>query len=198
MLEARRRHRHLREKQRGAVATRRGPGYWPPAAAAAPQDRPATFVARMVMVRALQVLAAVALSQLGYRLASWLALPVPGSVVAVGMLFSLLSNQLVPARWFDKAVALLIKHLPTLVILVAVGILMFGDLVTARGLAIALTLLGSAIAGLAINIGSRRIMARWQSRCGARMRVLASLSRTMHSAVGSIQGLVAPIRLAPF
>jgi len=45
---------------------------------------------------------------------------------------------------------LLIKHLPMLVILVAVGILMFGDLVTARGLAIALTLLGSAVAGLAI------------------------------------------------
>jgi holin-like protein len=152
MLEARRRHRHLREKQRGAVATRRGPEHRPPAAAAAaPQVRPATSaVARKVMVRALELLAAVALSQLGYRLASWLALPVPGSVVAVGILFSLLSNRLVPARWFDKAVALLIKHLPMLVILVAVGILMFGDLVTARGLAIALTLLGSAIAGLAI------------------------------------------------
>ena len=150
MLEARRRHRHLREKQRGAVATRRGPEHRPPAAAAAPQVRPATSVARKVMVRALQVLAAVALSQLGYRLASWLALPVPGSVVAVGILFSLLSNRLVPARWFDKAVALLIKHLPMLVILVAVGTLMLGDLVTARGLAIALTLLGSAIAGLAI------------------------------------------------
>ena len=151
MLEARRRHRHLREKQRGAVATRRGPEHRPPAAAAAPQVRAATSaVARKVMVRALELLAAVALSQLGYRLASWLALPVPGSVLAVGILFSLLSNRLVPARWFDKAVALLIKHLPMLVILVAVGILMFGDLVTARGLAIALTLLGSAIAGLAI------------------------------------------------
>jgi holin-like protein len=159
MLEARRRHRHLREKQRGAVATRRGPEHRPPAAAAAPQVRPATYAARKVMVRALQVLAAVALSQLGYRLASWLALPVPGSVVAVGMLFSLLSNRLVPARWFDKAVALLIKHLPMLVILVAVGILMFGDLVTARGLAIALTLLGSAIAGLAIP----RMLGRAQS-----------------------------------
>jgi holin-like protein len=159
MLEARRRHRHLREKQRGAVATRRGPEHRP-AAAAAPQVRPATSaVARKVMVRALELLAAVALSQLGYRLASWLALPVPGSVVALGMLFSLLSNRLVPARWFDKAVALLIKHLPMLVILVAVGILMFGDLVTARGLAIALTLLGSAIAGLAIP----RMLGRAQS-----------------------------------
>ena len=150
MLEARRRHRHLREKQRGAVATRRGPEHRPPAAAAAPHVRPASAVARKVIVRALEILAAVALSQLGYRLAPWLALPVPWSVVAVGVLFSLLSNRLVPARWFDKAVALLIKHLPMLVILVAVGILMFGDLVTARGLAIALTLLGSAIAGLAI------------------------------------------------
>jgi len=99
MLEARRRHRHLREKQRGAVATRRGSEHRPPAAAAAPQVRPATSaVARKVMVRALELLAAIALSQLGYRLASWLALPVPGSVVAVGILFSLLSNRLVPAR----------------------------------------------------------------------------------------------------
>ena len=160
MLEARRRHRHPREKQRGAVATRRGPEHRPPTAAAAPQVRPATSaVARKVMVRALELFAAVALSQLGYRLASWLALPVPGSVVAVGLLFSLLSNRLVPARWFDKAVALLIKHLPMLIILVAVGILMFGDLVTARGLAIALTLLGSAIAGLAIP----RMLGRAQS-----------------------------------
>jgi holin-like protein len=159
MLEARRRHRHLREKQRGAVATRRGPEHRPPATAAAPQVRPATsVVARKVMVSALELLAAVALSQLGYRLASWLALPVPGSVVAVGMLFSLLSHRLVPARWFDKAVALLIKHLPMLVILVAVGILMFGDLVTAHGLAIALTLLGGAIAGLAIP----RVLSRAQ------------------------------------
>ena len=158
MLEARRRHRHLREKQRGAVATRRGPDRRPPAATANPRLHPATAteVARQVAGKALKLLALVALSQLGYRLASWMALPVPGSVVAVGMLFSLLSNRIVPARWFDKAVALLLKHLPMLVILVAVGILMFGDLFTARGLAVALTLSGSAIAGLAISRMLRR------------------------------------------
>jgi holin-like protein len=158
MLEARRRHRHLREKQRGAVATRRGPDRRPPAAAADPRPHPATAteVARKVVVKALKLIAVVALSQLGYRLASWMALPVPGSVVAVGMLFSLLSNRIVPARWFDKAVALLIKHLPMLVILAAVGILMFGDLITIRGLAIALTLSGSAVVGLAISRLLRR------------------------------------------
>ncbi len=158
MLEARRRHRHLREKQRGAVAIRRGPDRRPPAATADPRPHRATTteVARNVAVKALKLLALVALSQLGYRLASWMALPVPGSVVAVGLLLSLLSNRIVPARWFDKAVALLLKHLPMLVILVAVGILMFGDLITARGLAIALTLSGSAIAGFAISRLLRR------------------------------------------
>jgi hypothetical protein len=122
MHEARRRHRHLREKQRGAVANRRGPDPRPPAATADPRPYPATAteVARKVAVKALKLLAMVMLSQLGYRLASWMALPVPGSVVAVGMLFSLLSNRIVPARWFaqlsEKAAALLIKHLPMLIL----------------------------------------------------------------------------------
>jgi hypothetical protein len=120
MLEARRRHRRLREKQLDAAATRRGPDRRPLAAAADPSRHPATALVRTVAVRALKLLAMVALSQLGYRVASWIALPVPGSVVAVGMLFSLLSSRIVPARWFaeltaqlsEKATGLLIKHLP--------------------------------------------------------------------------------------
>jgi hypothetical protein len=118
VLEARRRHRRPREKQPDAAATRRGRR--PLAAAADPSRHPATALVRTVAVRALKLLAMVALSQLGYRVASWIALPVPGSVVAVGMLFSLLSSRIVPARWFaeltaqlsEKATALLIKHLP--------------------------------------------------------------------------------------
>jgi holin-like protein len=191
MLEARQHHRQLRAKPRGAVAPRHHLEHRRPAATSVRRSATATEAVRQVVVKALQLLAFVALSQLGYRLASWLALPVPGSVVAVGMLFSLLSGRLMPARWAERLAAMLLKYLAVCIILVAVCILAFGDPLTTRTLAIALTLLGSAIVGLAIACRARRF------RPDIRMRVLASLVRTARSAVGSIQSFVIPVRLSP-
>jgi hypothetical protein len=105
MRRTRRYIRQLREGQRGATAAVRLRGR-PPAAAAGLQGHPTTAaVARSVLLRAAQILAAV-LGQLGYRLVPWLALPVPGSMMAVGMLLSLASSRFVPARAYEKVVAL--------------------------------------------------------------------------------------------
>ena len=193
MLEARRRHRQLRAKQRGAVAPRHGLDHGLPAAPA-PRGQVAAVsaLARDLLVKALQVVALIALNQLGYRVAMWLDLPLPGKVAALIVLFSVLSRRIAAARWIERAVALLIKHLPPLVTPVVVGIMAYGDLFLDHGLATALTLLGSAVVGMAI---ARRMQ---RFRPGTRMRVLASLARTVRSAAGSIQSFLIPIRLSPF
>jgi hypothetical protein len=81
------------------------------AAAGGIQGRPTTAtLAGKLLVRAAQLVAAVALSQLSYRLVPWLALPVPSSVIAVGLLLSLASHRFVPARAFEKAVALVTRR----------------------------------------------------------------------------------------
>jgi holin-like protein len=192
MLEARQRHRQLRAKQRGAVAPRHGPGRGRPAAPAARRQIAAVSAqARDLLVKAVQFAALIALNQLGYRVAVWLDLPVPGKVAALIVLFSVLSRRIAPARWIEKAMALLIKHLPLLLIPVVVGIMTYGDLFLDRGLATALTLLGSVVVGIAI---AGRV---WRFRPDARMRVLASLARTARSAAGSIRSFLIPIRLSP-
>ena len=188
MLEARRRHRQLRAKQRRAVAPRHGLEHRRPAAARRPASAPE--FARHV-AKALKFFAFVVLSQLGYRLASWVVLPVPGSVVAVGILLSLLSGRFMPTRWAQRLAAMLLKHLPVCMILVAVALLALDDPLTARGLAIALTLLVGAIAGL---VATRRTP--WFHR-RARMRVLASPARGAHSQAGPIQTKLVPTRLSP-
>ena len=193
MLEARQRHRQLRAKQRGAVAPRHGLEHRRPAAPA-PSDQVAAVSAlgRDLLVKALQVVALIALNQLGYRVAVWLDLPVPGKVAALIVLFSVLSRRIAPARWIEKAMALLIERLPRLLIPVVVGIMAYGDLFLDHGLATALTLLGGAVVGIAIARRVRRF------RRDTRMRVLASFARTARSAARSFQSLLIPIRLSPF
>jgi holin-like protein len=144
--------------------------------------------ARDLWIKALQVAALIALNQLGYRVAVWLDLPVPGKVAALIVLFSVLSRRIAPARWIEKAMALLIKHLPLLLIPVVVGIMAYSDLFLDSGLATALTLFGSVVVGIAI---ARRV---WRFRPGTRMRVLASPAR---SAAGSVQSFLIPTRLSP-
>ena len=175
MLEARHRHRQSRARQRGAVAPWRNLERRARAAArVARRSASVADRASQVVVKVVHVLVCAALSH-AYRLASWVALPVPGSVVAVGVLLSLLSGRLLSANWAanwaEKAVATLLKLLPVGVALVAVVVLASGDLTSVSGLTLALTLLGGAAACVAISRAQRLL-------AGARMRVLASLAST--------------------
>ena len=171
MLEARHRHRQSRARQRGAVAPWRNLERRARAAArVARRSARVADRASQVVVKVVHVLVCAALSH-AYRLASWVALPVPGSVVAVGVLLSLLSGRRLPANWAEKLVATLLKLLPVGVALVAVVVLASGDLTSVSGLTLALTLLGGAAVCVAISRAQRLL-------AGARMRVLASLAST--------------------
>lgn len=113
MLEARRRHRQLRAAPPGAAAARRcAKSGSPTVAIERAENRALAGGGRIHGPRALQLVAMVALSQLGYRVALWQASQVPASALVAGMLVSALSGGVVPARVFEKAVAVLTRYLP--------------------------------------------------------------------------------------
>ena len=169
MLEARHRHRQSRARQRGAVTPWRNLERRARAAArVARRSASVTERASQVVVNAVHLLVCAAFGH-AYRLASWVALPVPGSVVAVGILLSLLSGRVVSPHWAEKVVATLLKLLSVGGAGVAVVVLASGDLTSVRGITLALTLLGGAVVCVAVSRAQR-----WLA--GARMRVLASLA----------------------
>ncbi len=102
-------HRHLREVRPAARAGSSPVGRELPATPGF-QGRPTTSaLAWKALVRGAQLLAAVALSQLGYRLAC-LPIQVPGSVIVAGLLLSLASSRFLPVRCFEKGAALVIRY----------------------------------------------------------------------------------------
>jgi hypothetical protein len=110
MRKTRRCCRHLREVAPAARAGARLAGRRVPAAADFQAPPTTSALAWKLLVRGVQLVAAVAVSQIGCRWAPWLAMPLPGGLIAVGFLLSLASSRLLPARSLDKAVALVLRH----------------------------------------------------------------------------------------
>jgi putative effector of murein hydrolase LrgA (UPF0299 family) len=145
MIEARRCHRQLRAKQRGAVALRRGSECLQ-AIAACVSRAPAGSALRKALVTVAQVVALIAVNQLAFRIVFMLTLPGPAGVAGIIVLLGFVSSRLAPARWVDKGASLLRLYGAPVAILIALGIAARGDPFVSQELAIALTLLASATA----------------------------------------------------
>ena len=86
--------------------------------------------------------------QAGYLCTSLLHLSVPGNLVGMLLLLGLLMGGIVKLEWFESAASLLLTHLAFFFIPIAVGLMNFGTLLQHQGLALLLTLVIAAGAGI--------------------------------------------------
>jgi len=111
---------------------------------------------------AAQIAGLLLINQAGYSAVSVLHLPVPGNLLGMLFLLTLLVSGAVPLRWFESSASFLIRHLAFFFIPITVGLMGFADLFVANGAAILLTLVLSAAIGIwvaghvAQMLGARR------------------------------------------
>ena len=110
---------------------------------------------------AAQIAGLLLVNQAGYAAASAFHLPMPGNLLGMLFLLTLLVSGAVPLRWFETTALFLIRHLAFFFIPITVGLMGFADLVLANGPAILLTLvlsaaLGIYLAGLVAQVLSAR------------------------------------------
>lgn len=82
---------------------------------------------------------------LGKILQQAIALPIPGSILALLILFGLLANDIMPLQWVLPAGNLLLQYLILFFIPVGVGLLKYTDLLAEYWLAVSLASLVSTL-----------------------------------------------------
>jgi holin-like protein len=97
----------------------------------------------------LQTGALVGIDQLAQGLARHWTLPLPSNLVGMLLLSLLLATGLVPEAWFAGAAGLFNRHLAFFFVPIAVGLLAYGSLLRAHGLALLLVIALSTTAGIA-------------------------------------------------
>lgn len=78
-------------------------------------------------------------------------LPIPGSVLGMIILFTLLSTGLIKEQWLSTAAPPLLKHLSFFFIPIAVGLMEWGDLFLEKGYLLFLPLVISTLVALLIT-----------------------------------------------
>jgi holin-like protein len=112
--------------------------------------RAAPLVVRQVSLGTLQILGLWILNLAGASIVERLALPIPGNLVGMALLYALLTLGVVKLSWFEVAGSFLIRHLAFFFVPITVGLMDAGPLLAARGLQIMLTLAASAAIGIAL------------------------------------------------
>jgi len=97
---------------------------------------------------AAQIAGLLLVNQAGYAAASAFHLPMPGNLLGMLFLLTLLVSGAVPLRWFETTALFLIRHLAFFFIPITVGLMGFADIFVSNGAAILLTLVLSAALGI--------------------------------------------------
>ncbi|MCM3626982.1 CidA/LrgA family holin-like protein [Paenibacillus glycanilyticus] len=109
----------------------------------------------------LQILFFIGLSWLMNRLAEWLHLPVPGSVLGMLLLFILLQARIIPRRFVESGSDWLIATMLLFFIPPAVGIIGYRQLILSSGVQIALVIaLGTIIVMLCSGLVAQQVAKR--------------------------------------
>lgn len=106
-------------------------------------------MARQWLVTVAQIVFFVAIARLSDALVDWLALPVPGAIVGILLLFALLKLNVVKLRWIDKGADWLLAEMLLFFIPAAVGVIRYKSLVAHSGLRMAAVILISTVAVMA-------------------------------------------------
>ncbi|RRN71660.1 CidA/LrgA family protein [Peribacillus simplex] len=98
-----------------------------------------------------QLIMLLIICKLGYYLASLLHLPIPGNVIGMILLFSLLQMKVIKVEWIDLTSGFLVKHLAFFFIPISISLMTMGWLFIEFGLPLALTLGVSLIFGFIVS-----------------------------------------------
>ena len=100
------------------------------------------------VVITIQVVALVAISKVGYSLASAFSLAIPGNLLGMLLLLGLLATGMVRVRWLETSASLLLRHLAFFFVPITVGLMGFVALLARDAVPILVTLVVSAGIGL--------------------------------------------------
>jgi holin-like protein len=103
---------------------------------------------RQISLGALQILGLWTLNFAGVWVVEKMALPIPGNVVGMVLLYALLALGFVKVSWFEAAGSFLIRHLAFFFVPITVGLMDAGYLFATRGIGIIFTLAASAAIGV--------------------------------------------------
>lgn len=106
---------------------------------------------------ALQVLLFTLVSTAMNALAAWLSLPIPGGILGIAVIFTLLKTGVIKLKWVDAGASWLIAEMLLFFVPSAVGVLTYGTLMANEGLRILLVIIGSTVLVMA---GAGRIAQR--------------------------------------
>lgn len=109
----------------------------------------------------LQVAALMAFSMVMNQLASWLHIPVPGSILGILVIFILLETHIIRIEWIDIGAKWLLAELLLFFVPAAVGVMKYIPMLQSDGLRIAIVVLIStfivmASTGLMATIISKK------------------------------------------
>ena len=120
---------------------------------------------RTLITIAIQIVALLVINGVGYALAAALQLPLPGNLLGMLLLLSLLATGLVPLRWVESSASVLIRHLGFFFVPITVGLMSLGELFLDNGVAILITLVVSAVVGISVaGLSSQRLASRRDRR----------------------------------
>lgn len=95
-----------------------------------------------------QIIVLIALNQVGYLFAERLHLPLPGNLVGMLLLLALLASGVVRLSWIEQGASLLLGHLAFFFVPIAVGLMVFADVLQRDGLSWLVTLVLAAGVGI--------------------------------------------------
>ncbi|MDM5212167.1 CidA/LrgA family protein [Peribacillus sp. NJ4] len=98
-----------------------------------------------------QLIILLIICKLGYFIAHLLHLPIPGNVIGMILLFSLLQTKVLKVEWIELTSGFLVKHLAFFFIPISISLMTMGWLFIEFGLPLALTLGVSLIFGFIVS-----------------------------------------------
>jgi holin-like protein len=101
---------------------------------------------KLVLTTSIQVLLFIILAKISNLLVLWLKLPIPGSIIGILLLFTLLKLKIVRLNWIEQGSKWLLSEMLLFFIPSTVAIINYKSLVIHNGLSIAAIIICSTIA----------------------------------------------------
>lgn len=100
------------------------------------------------------------LNQFGSLIVNWLDLPIPGNVLGMMILFTLLMTGVIKLEWINEASSFLLKHLVFFFIPITVGVMTLGDVFLESGILLIVVLVVSGAFGMVVTGWVSQLLAK--------------------------------------
>jgi holin-like protein len=97
---------------------------------------------------------------LGELFSTWLALPVPGNVLGMGLLLAALLIGWVKIEWLEEAADLLLSNMALFFVPAGVGVMVYADLISREWLPISVALVLSTFFVMAVTGWVEQLLSR--------------------------------------